>query len=420
MSRFDSSTSQLADDVQDFSANGNSLALINKSEIDMQIATAKRYPRSIARAKDDMLAMATIDQETAERCGYALKRTDQKTGEIVWIEGPSIRMAEIAVSCWGNLRYGARVIEENDRFIVAQGMCYDLEKNIASSMETRRRITGRGGRKYSDDMVGTTANAACAIAARNAVFKIIPMAIVRNAYEAAMKTAGGDSKTFTQRRQAAWDATRKLGATPEEIMRVLGKPDGGMDDLDAKDLRRLFGLITAINDGETTVEQVFRPQKDAAESSKQRASELDQRLGASPPPTQAEHPTAPQSTASESTTHGAEQSESSERKAEDIAGTSGEKGQTGASGESDQPNAESKPDTDDDYLSRDWADVVAFCIAEAKRIDPSFDGTLVNSWIGAKVLSIRHKGKENQINIKHRRAWLAEIRNGRAMAGGAA
>jgi hypothetical protein len=56
-------------------------------------------------------------------------------------------MAEIAVSCWGNVRYGARVIEETDRFIVAQGVCHDLETNVYNAIEVRRRITGRTGRR---------------------------------------------------------------------------------------------------------------------------------------------------------------------------------------------------------------------------------------------------------------------------------
>jgi hypothetical protein len=256
-----------ADEVIDISGDTTAIAALNRSEIDMQISTAKRYPRSIARAQRRMVEMATVDQETAKSCGYALKRTD-KDGKIVWIEGPSIRMAEIAVSCWGNVRYGSRVIEETDRFIVAQGICHDLETNVYNAIEVRRRITGRTGRKYGDDMIGVTANAACSIAARNAVFKVIPRVVVNVAYESAMRTAGGDEKTFSQRRGNAVAAFQKLGVTLEELVNVLGKTGGGVEDIDTTDLRRLHGLLTAINDGETTVETVFRPQSETQNAEK--------------------------------------------------------------------------------------------------------------------------------------------------------
>lgn len=244
--------------------DGSAIAALNRSEIDMQISTARKYPRSIARSKQNMIDMATIDEETAKGCGYALKRVDRK-GVISWIEGPSIRMAEIAVSCWGNLRYGARIVSEDDRFITAQGVCHDLETNVSNTMEVRRRITNRDGKKYGDDMIGVTANAASAIAARNAVFKVVPMVIVRSAYAQAMKVAGGDEKTFGDRRKAAIQAFQALGVKTEEVCEVVGKK--GIEDLDTVDLRRLLGLYTAIKDGETTVEQVFHPAKAGAEPS---------------------------------------------------------------------------------------------------------------------------------------------------------
>jgi hypothetical protein len=273
----DSSTSQIGDDeIIDVTPQATALEQLNRGEVDMQISTAKRYPRHIARAKQQMIEMACIDQETARGCGYALKRTD-KDGKTVWIEGPSVRMAEIAVCCWGNVRYGARVIEETDKFIVAQGACYDLEKNVYNSIEVRRRITTKYGKKFGDDMVGVTANAACSIASRNAVFKVIPKVIVNEAYHRAMKVAGGDEKTFDSRRKSAVAAFQQLGVKLEELMAVLAKAGGGLEDIDTTDLRRLHGLLNAIQDGETTVDQVFRPQPMTAE---EQNSALKERLDA--------------------------------------------------------------------------------------------------------------------------------------------
>src|SRR6185436_14130544 len=67
-----------------------------RGEIDMQISTAKKWPRSIKKFKETAAEMATLDEDTAAACIYALPR-DGKT-----IEGPSARLAEIILSAWGN------------------------------------------------------------------------------------------------------------------------------------------------------------------------------------------------------------------------------------------------------------------------------------------------------------------------------
>src|SRR6185369_14649302 len=82
-----------------------SLAGWQREEIDIQIATAKRYPRSITAFKRQCLEMATLDEETAGSMYYVLPRAGKK------IEGPSVRLAEIAGSAWGNLRSKSYIVE---------------------------------------------------------------------------------------------------------------------------------------------------------------------------------------------------------------------------------------------------------------------------------------------------------------------
>jgi hypothetical protein len=71
------------------------LAVISKAEIDVQIATAHRFPRSVKAFRDEALAMVTLTEAIAEECIYALPR-DGKT-----IEGPSARFAEVIASARG-------------------------------------------------------------------------------------------------------------------------------------------------------------------------------------------------------------------------------------------------------------------------------------------------------------------------------
>jgi hypothetical protein len=224
-----------------------------RTELDMQIATAHQFPRSIQRFKQEALSLATLDEETAASCFYMLLR-DEKT-----IEGPGVRLAEIVGSAWGNIRYGARIVGEEGEFIIAQGSAHDLEKNVAATIEIRRRIVNRQGRRYSTDMIGVTANAACSIALRNAVFKVVPRAFVNGIYTAAKQVALGDASTLTERRQSALVYFLKLGVSEDRILAVLKKTGG--DDIDLGDLELLMGIRTAISDGDTTVDAAFPPLK---------------------------------------------------------------------------------------------------------------------------------------------------------------
>lgn len=226
-----------------------SLALLNKSEIDQQIATAKSYPRSIKRFRDEALQLATLDEQTAGECIYALPRD----GKV--IEGPSARFAEILAYSWGNSRAGARVIGEDAEFVTSQGMFFDLEKNVAISYEVKRRITTKTGKRYSADMIGTTSNAASSIALRNAVLKGVPKAIWRPIYDAARKVVAGDFKTLANRREAALQAFVVYGVTPEMIYRTLGI--GGKEDIGLEQLVVLNGFLTALKEGESSVEDIF-------------------------------------------------------------------------------------------------------------------------------------------------------------------
>ena len=167
-----------------------------------------------------------------------------------------MRLAEITASAWGNLRAGSRVVEIDDTIVTAEGAAFDLEKNVAYSIQVKRRITTRSGKRYGDDMIGVTANAACAIAFREAVFKVVPRVYVNEIYERAKKVSIGEGVPMKTRIQRLFDWYGKLGAKPEQVLLVIGKK--GVDDIEEDDLIKLHGIGTAIKDGETTWEQVLR------------------------------------------------------------------------------------------------------------------------------------------------------------------
>jgi cyclophilin family peptidyl-prolyl cis-trans isomerase len=240
------------------------LEAINRSEIDMQITTAKRYPRSVERFRKQALAMATVDEETAASMFYALPRS----GKL--LEGPSARLAEIVVVCWGNVRAGARVVEVGDNYVSAQGVFHDLENNVYVSQEVRRRITDSKGRRYNDDMIGVTGNAAASVAYRNVVFRGVPRTYVNAILREAKEVAVGKALSLEQRRAKLAEWFAKVGASEAELVKLAAlhaaAPRSGLADLTLDDITMLRGLATALKDGETNMAEVMRPVREAEAS----------------------------------------------------------------------------------------------------------------------------------------------------------
>lgn len=236
-------------------AKSTALSTLLRAEIDTQISTAKSYPRSLKTFKARATSMATLDEETAGSMFYSLPRGGKR------IEGPSARFAEIAAAAWGNMRFGSRVVNVDERMLTSQGVCHDLESNNVITIEVQRRITDKNGKRYNDDMIVMTGNAAGSIALRNAVLKVIPKAYWNPVFMEARKIAIGDARTLVTRRQQAFEYFAKLGVDAARVLAVLEKHS--IDDVDLEDLETLTGLRTAIKDGDTSLEEAF-PTEDAA------------------------------------------------------------------------------------------------------------------------------------------------------------
>ncbi len=230
-------------------SDGSVVALLNKGEVDMQITTAHRFPRSVKGFRDEVMAMSTLSESVAEECTYALPR-DGKT-----IIGPSARFGEIVASAWGNSHVGARIVDDAGDFVTAQAVFWDLQRNYRITYEVRRRIVDKKGRRFSADMIGVTGNAACSIALRNAILKGVPKAFWSDLWEKSRQVAIGDVSTLANRRAKAVERFQAFGITEAQICAKLGKPS--MDDVTPDDLGVLLGLLTAIKDGDVTPEAAF-------------------------------------------------------------------------------------------------------------------------------------------------------------------
>lgn len=242
-------------DIIDTKEDDDGMDSYTRAEIDIAISTAKRYPRSLKSFRANVLTLATLDQETAGSCYYSL----QRDGKL--IQGPSIRLAEIAVTAWGNIRAGARILGEakDGKSVSALGVVHDLENNVLVSIESRRRITRSNGRKYSDDMIAVTANAAAAVAYRNAVLKVIPGALLKPIFRECLKVAAGDLKTLGQRRKEVFARLFAMNPALDEkrVLNAVSKPS--LEDVGVDEVAHLIGLGTAVRDRLQDIEEAFPP-----------------------------------------------------------------------------------------------------------------------------------------------------------------
>lgn len=230
-------------------APSGNLAVIQGAEIDQQIATAKKYPRSLTKFVEQTKGLVAMDEGIAESCIYALPRGGKM------IKGPSARFAEIIASQWGNARFGSRTVAESRKRVTAQGVFHDLERNIAVTIEVERNITDKGGKTFKEDMIAVTGNAAGSIAMRNAILKGIPRVFWQPIYEEAERVLLGNVKTLSSRREAAMLHLGQLGVTPERVFSALGIE--GEDDISLGKLALLRQMITAVKEENTTLEEQF-------------------------------------------------------------------------------------------------------------------------------------------------------------------
>ena len=226
----------------------------DKANVDAQVSTAKRYPRNISRAVDNSIALATLDNETAQSMGYALPRGGKP------ITGPSVHLAKLVVSNWGNMRTEAKVVSVTDKEVISRGTAWDLENNVASAFEVRRKITGKDGRRFNEDMITVTGNAANSIAYRNAVFAVVPKGIVDKIYKAAQKQITGDlsdeDKLIKRRANAIKFFNDEYAITEDEVLKLCGKQT--VKQIKADEIALLIGIMQSLKDGDTTVDELMK------------------------------------------------------------------------------------------------------------------------------------------------------------------
>lgn len=228
---------------------------LQRADIDMQIATAHKYPRSIDTVIKKLATTVLYNPEAAQNSIYSLPRGKKP------ILGPSIGFANALASAWGNCIDAARIVyvDRKEKKVNAEGLFHDLETNRRVVIPEDRRIVDSMGRLYSDDMIIITGKAAAAIARRNAILNVVPRPLWYPIYEQALGVVRGDVGTFAERKEKALKAFSQFGVKPEQVYMVLGLK--GEPDLTFEHVPVLIGMYQALRDGSETVETMFDPRR---------------------------------------------------------------------------------------------------------------------------------------------------------------
>jgi len=226
-----------------------------RAAIDVQISTAKKYPRDLMRIKNNSVMIVTMDEDTAKSCRYA-KPVGGKN-----VTGPSVHLARIICQQYGNIRIQQRIKEISQKTIVAEAVAFDLETNYAVCVEARRSIwSTRNNKRFADGVIETNAMAILSIAERNAILKVIPKSITDAVYKAAFNMANGDltdaEKILKARKQALEYFKEKYDAKDDDVCNALGVKS--TNQIGAEQIADLRGFMQSLKDKELTPDELFK------------------------------------------------------------------------------------------------------------------------------------------------------------------
>lgn len=232
--------------------------------IDRRISTARQFPRSVARFKREAEALLCEDIETAKSAEYA------KPVGGGYVRGPSVRLAEIALLCWGNVEVEMSEPVVTDKSVSVKASAYDLEKNIRQESVVTTSILNKNGQRYPQHMIETTAMATAAKARRNAIQSVIPRAYINDLLRVAKAVAEKNAPSLEEVRAKLVETfARNFKVTPEQICEALSIQ--GIEDIRQDELDMLRGIYTSIKDEGANPADFFKaPAESKAEAVRQK------------------------------------------------------------------------------------------------------------------------------------------------------
>lgn len=251
--------------VEAIAETAGELSVVTREQTEIQsaIIAAKKFPRkeqaAFARAVRSFERVSM-----AEAATYGFPRGGKQ------ITGPSVDCARELARCWGNIRYGLRVIAQtNDRMHI-KGYALDLETNSYVEAEDefskliQRKVDSPQGKitKWVEpderDLRELTFRRG-AILVRNCILQILPPDLVDNVLSVATQTLAKFAKN--ELKENPEDAVKRIvllfdriGVTVGMLEEYLSHP---LNIVTAEELASLRQIGKAIADGAAKREEFF-------------------------------------------------------------------------------------------------------------------------------------------------------------------
>lgn len=178
------------------------------AEAQGKLVIAKRFPRDEFQAYEKLMK-ACSRMSLAEKAIYSYPRSGNT------ISGPSIRLAEEAARCWGNVDFGIKELSQKKGESEMMAYCWDMETNVMSSQQfvvSHVRDTKNGEQKLNTqrDIYENNANMA-GRRLRARILAILPPDLIEAAVQVCRKTLAGNSQEPLE------DRIKKMVTTFEKI-----------------------------------------------------------------------------------------------------------------------------------------------------------------------------------------------------------
>jgi hypothetical protein len=226
----------------------SNIASLLRAEIDVQVSTARAFPRDIKKFLAEAETTVTLNEDIAASCIWSLPRKNK--GKQEFLKGPSIRLAEILISCYGNFYAQTRILEVTAKTVTVEGVAWDLEKNVKITQQLTENINGT-----FSDAAKLAAAAASSKVLRNVSYRVIPKSYVDHIYSIASKYAVGDQKTLINRCKKLFERFQQMGIDQEKIFTFFNKKK--IDEFTLEDVENLIGIGTAIKENALSIDAAF-------------------------------------------------------------------------------------------------------------------------------------------------------------------
>lgn len=229
------------------------------AEIQAAMTIAKRFPRDPIAAMDRIINACTRPS-LAEGALYSYQRGGQE------VTGPSIRLAEALAQSWGNIQFGIRELEQNDKESTVEAFAFDLETNtrqVKVFQVPHMRHSKRGVTKLTDprDIYEIVANQG-ARRMRACILGVIPGDVTEAAKNQCEVTLHAHSEATPETIKKMVEAFGKFGVTQDQIQKKLGKR---VDAINSANIVQLKKIYQSLKDGMSKPEDQFDTTKAEAD-----------------------------------------------------------------------------------------------------------------------------------------------------------